>query len=156
MGGYNLDTKHTCGSKSEAACTYYRLDVPADSSLINEDCVTIEETTEELYNITTQINTELDFSNLGDLSIEYNEATPNNPTAKEVAEAFEREIDGLKTAQSDRITDICNLPIEDCDLDLQTLVDSCNVQPSTFKDILQTLIDEIQLLKTKVETLEQQ
>lgn len=155
MTGYNLDTKHTCGDKSEAACTYYRLDVPSDSSLINETCVTIEETTNDLYNITTSIKNDHDFSDLGDLSIEYNESIPNKPTSKEVAIAFEKEIDALKTSQSQQVESICNLPIQDCDLDLKSLVDSCNIIPSTFKDLLQTLIDEIEILKNKVEVLEQ-
>ena len=47
--------KHTCAEKNYATCVYYELEVPDFSSLVGEDCITLEETTEDQYNILADI-----------------------------------------------------------------------------------------------------
>lgn len=55
-------TKSRCGKKQYSACIFYEKDLPDFSEL--QDCVTIEETTEELYNLVGEIKEELDLSTL--------------------------------------------------------------------------------------------
>ena len=55
--------KHTCtGSIQYALCTSYETELPEFSEL---ECPSIEETTEELYNLVGEIKEETDFTNLG-------------------------------------------------------------------------------------------
>lgn len=151
--GYKFNPKDNC-VRQEATCTFYGGYISQDSELINSDCVTIEETTEDIYKTIDSIKEDSDLSSLGQDCFSYNEADPGKPTILEVSKVFESEICKLKDFNSKQVESICELPIEDCGLDLRTLVDSCNTIPETFSDILQVLIDEIQTLKSKVETLE--
>lgn len=57
----NDKLKQRC-TKTEANCTRYRRELPSFSELT--DCVTIEETTEELYNLVGEIKEETDLTGL--------------------------------------------------------------------------------------------
>lgn len=57
----NDKLKQRC-TKTEANCTMYRTELPSFSELT--DCVTIEETTEELYNLVSEIKENVDLTNL--------------------------------------------------------------------------------------------
>ena len=50
--------KHACGTKSYATCIEYQGNLPEFSLL--EDCVDLEETTEELYTLIGDIKEEID------------------------------------------------------------------------------------------------
>lgn len=51
--------KSNCGPKRFATCVYYESDIPEWSDLSEEQCVVIEETTEDLYNKVTELIDEL-------------------------------------------------------------------------------------------------
>ena len=129
--------KHTCSEKNYATCVYYELEVPDFSSLVNQDCITLEETTEDQYNILDGIKSEIDLSALGQDCINYG---INPKTVKSVLLKYEQEICDLK----DRVntletTAICDMNITDCGL---TLPDNpCGGTFSTLGELLGYLLD---------------
>lgn len=54
----------TCGTKNFATCVKYEKGLPTTSLLYNNDCVDLEQTTSELYSITTELKTNTDVSGL--------------------------------------------------------------------------------------------
>jgi hypothetical protein len=129
--------KHTCSEKNYATCVYYELEVPSFSSLINEDCITLEETTEDQYNLIGGIKSEINLSALGQDCINYG---VNPKTVKSVLLKQEQEICNLK----DRVntletTAICDMNITECGL---TLPDNpCGGTFSTLGELLGYLLD---------------
>lgn len=62
--------KHTCtGNLQYSTCVQYELELPEFSEL--GDCVSIEDTTNELYNLVGEIRTETDLSELGNECLDY-------------------------------------------------------------------------------------
>jgi len=129
--------KHTCSEKNYATCVYYEIEVPDFSSLVNQDCITVEETTEDQYNILEGIKAELDLSTLGQDCINYG---INLKTVKSVLLKYEQEICDLKQkVQVLETTAICDMNITDCGL---TLPDNpCGGTFSTLGEILGYLLD---------------
>lgn len=129
--------KHTCAEKNYATCVYYELEVPSISSLVNQDCVTLEETTEDQYNILEGIKSEIDLSALGQDCINYG---VNPKTVKNVLLKYEQEICDLKQkVQILETTAICDINITDCGLTLPG--DSCNNPITTLGQLLGYLLD---------------
>ena len=68
----NNKLKNTCGIKTPSRCVFYDLDLPEFSKLnILNDCITIEETTEDLYNLTDLILSSIDTKELGKQCLKY-------------------------------------------------------------------------------------
>lgn len=131
--------KHTCAEKNYATCVYYELEVPDFSSLVGEDCITLEETTEDQYNILSGIKSEINLSALGQDCITYG-VTPK--TVKNVLLRYEQEICDLK----DRVntletTAICDMDITNCGLDLTGINNNCSSPVTTLGDLLGYLLD---------------
>lgn len=135
--------KNMCGEKTYATCTYYELEVPTFSTLVDEDCITIEETTEDLYNAVGGVKSEIDLSELGDQCLDYVQEDGKN-IVKNVLLKYEQEICDLKgrIALLEDET-VCNKNITSC-VDLTGIVDACNTQISTLGELLQYLVDNTQ------------
>lgn len=71
MGCGKYDISSTCGDRYYATCTFYQTELPEWSELKDQNCVTIEETTEELYKAVTEIKDQLDNSEPSEGCIEY-------------------------------------------------------------------------------------
>ena len=121
--------KETCFDKHYATCVYYELDLPEISS-ITEGCVTLEDTTEDLYNIVTDLNTSLGLEE-GEIVGELIDVQ-----AERITE-LEAQVESLEKQS------FCDLPIDSCNLDLQDLVDICGEQPTTVGELLQIIINQI-------------
>jgi hypothetical protein len=135
--------KHMCGEKTYATCTYYELEVPAFSSLVGQECITIEETTEDLYNLVGGIKSEIDLSALGNDCLTYVQEG-GKTIVKNVLIKYEEEICNLK----DRVTyleneAICDKIITDC-VDLTGILDACSTPITTLGQLLQYLLDNTQ------------
>ena len=90
--------KHTCtGSIQYALCTSYETELPEFSEL---ECPSIEETTEELYNLVGEIKEETDLSELGEKCLEYLLDENDKIVVKNVLLKFEEEICNLKISGS--------------------------------------------------------
>lgn len=135
--------KNMCGEKTYATCTYYELEVPTFSTLLDQDCITIEETTADLYLAVGGIKSEIDLSSLGNSCLTYVQEGGHN-VVRNVLLKYEQEICDLKS----RVTyleneAICDKIITEC-VDLTGIVDACNTQISTLGELLQYLVDNIQ------------
>jgi hypothetical protein len=131
--------KHTCAEKNYATCIYYELDIPTFSDLHGVDCTTIEDTTEDQYNLIGEIKSEIDLSALGEACIEY-DVDPK--TVKSVLLQYEQEICDLRTkVQTLETTAICDINITGCGLDLTGINNNCSSPVVTLGDLLGYLLD---------------
>jgi hypothetical protein len=143
MSNCNNRVKQTCGSINYATCISYETELPTFSEL--GGCVSIEETTEELYNLVGEIKEEIDLSELGEKCLEYITDENNKVVVKNVLLKFEEKICELEEKVTElETTDICNKSITSCNLDLSCL-DSlpCDTPINTLGDLLQAMINKI-------------
>lgn len=135
--------KHTCAEKNYATCVYYELEVPTFSSLVGLDCITVEETTEDLYEIVGKVKSEIDLSSLGDGCLTYVQEE-GKTVVKNVLLKYEEEICLLKERVAILEQEaICNKVVTEC-LDLSGLVDQCNSPINTLGELLQFLVNQTQ------------
>lgn len=133
--------KNTCGSPTYAECVVYESEVNNNSSLKEDVCFNIEETTQDIY---TQLE-EIDLSELGEICLEYVENDEGRNIVKNVLLKFEQEICNLKEkVENLENIAICEKSIVACDLDFGDLVPQCETSVTTLKDTLQLILDTIQ------------
>ena len=124
--------KHTCGSIVFADCTSYQTELPEFSEL---ECPSIEETTEELYNLVGEIKEETDLSELGEKCLEYLLDENDKIVVKNVLLKFEEEICNLKEElELVKNIQICSIPITECLPDLGCLALPCDTSIVTLGD----------------------
>ena len=123
--------KHTCtGSIQYALCTSYEGILPEFSEL---ECPSIEETTEELYNLVGEIKEETDLSELGEKCLEYLLDENDKIVVKNVLLKFEEEICNLKEElELVKNRQICDIPITECLPNLDCLTDACDNNITTL------------------------
>ena len=140
MGETCNNRKYSCGEKISSICTMYEGELPNWSELNNELCVTIEETTEELYKQVSEIKENLDTSNLGEACLQY----PNNENIKQkdVNLVFEKTLCDLLGIVKDSSNSILA-----CDLNYEGLVEECDDIPKNFCQFAQFILDELKKLK---------
>ena len=133
--------KHTCGSTTYATCVSYESELPEFSEL---ECPSIEETTEELYNLVGEIKEQTDLSELGEKCLEYLLDENDKIVVKNVLLKFEEEICELEEKVNLlETTDICNKSIVPCSLNFGDLADTCGNQPTTLAETLQLILDTL-------------
>lgn len=144
MKDCNKKISNTCGTKNYAPCIYYELELP-DFSSIEDECVTIEDTTSDIYDLIKDIREQLDLSELGENCLTYTLDINNKIVVKNALLEIEEKYCELeeKVTELENIG-LCNISIEDCELDLGTLVDSCDEVPQTLSELLQVLINQHQ------------
>ena len=124
--------KHTCGSIVFADCTSYEGILPEFSEL---ECPSIEETTEELYNLVGEIKEETDLSELGEKCLEHLLDENDKIVVKNVLLKFEEEICNLKEElELVKNRQICDIPITECLPDLGCLALPCDTSIVTLGD----------------------
>mgnify|MGYP003404489374 CR=1 FL=1 len=139
MKNCNQKIKHTCGSIVFADCTSYEGTVNADSEFNENNCLSIEQTTQDIYN---QLDN-LDLSELGELCLNYVQENNKN-IVKNVLLKHEEKICELQARVLELETiDICNKLITACDLDFGDLVTACGNQPQTLAEVLQLILDNL-------------
>lgn len=161
MSGCGNKPKHNCGSlKSNSRCVFYDLNVPDYSKLEEEDCTTVEEVLEDLYNLVTELR---DSVNLEDLKVSAEcleldkvkssyDKKKKTYLVKDVLKVIIEKLcnDGSPkdsasggNSNSDNCFDNkCVAELLD-DLDYRGLVDKCGRKPSSLKGFFQLLIDNI-------------
>lgn len=63
-----IKKEDTCPERLYASCTYYEGGLSEDSSIV-KDCPTIEDTTQDLYDLHDSVKDEIDVSSLGNQCI---------------------------------------------------------------------------------------
>ena len=131
--------KNTCaGNIVSSICTKYMGYLP-EYSILNQECASIEETTEELYKNQEKILESIDLSELGNDCIRY-QKQGEKLKVNEALYTLESEICDIK----DKITE--NV-FKEMNLDFKGLTDKCGNSISSLKIFFQTLINEIDNLK---------
>ena len=146
MSGCNNKIKQTCtGSRTFASCTQYEGDVNEDSALVDETCLSLEETTQDIYDQIGAIKNSQDLSALGEQCLTYVEDEDGKIIVKNVLLKMEEEICSLKTQiETLEKRTICDLKISDCNIDLKCLEeDECNQTIVTLADWIQAVTDKI-------------
>jgi hypothetical protein len=141
--GCGNKTKNTCGEKNYATCIYYEKEVPTFSELT--DCITLEETTGETYNLIKDLREQIDLSALGERCLEYILDENDKIIVKNVLLKYEEEICALKAKVEElEEKNISEMLIADWGL---TFPEDCLELPCdnsilTVKDLFQALIDK--------------
>lgn len=131
--------KNKCLTTNYATCTIYEKDVPTYSSLSGQDCIDLEQTTEDLYNLTTDVREQIDLTDLGNDCLTYIRDAENRTVVKNVLLKYEEEICKLKLKIEEiNNTSICDRLIGDC-VDTTGLVDPCGDPIETYGQLLQFL-----------------
>jgi hypothetical protein len=135
--------KHTCAEKNYATCIYYELDVPNFSSLFGEDCITIEETTNDVYEILEGILESINVSALDDNCVDYDTPLGQALKIKDVVLQLEQEVCDLRDKVTVlETTAICNADITHCTgLDLSGINNSCATPVTTLGELLDYLLN---------------
>lgn len=135
--------KQTCtGNRVYATCTEYETELPEFSTL--EDCVTIEETTAELYDVVGKILDNTDLNELGNLCLEYVLDEEGKIIVKNVLSKFEEIIcEQQEKIEALQNTSICNTIITGCNFSWGDLTDSCGDQPLTLGETIQLILDKL-------------
>ena len=133
--------KHTGGSIVFAGCTSYEGILPEFSEL---ECPSIEETTEELYNLVGEIKEETDLKDLGERCLEYVETEEGKIIVKNVLLKHEDEICLLKSRVK-QLEDrqLCDFPISSCGIDLKCLSLPCDTSITNLGQLLDAMITKI-------------
>ena len=120
--------KHTCSSVNYSTCIHYEGSVNTNSELVNETCLDIEQTTQDIYN---QLEN-LDLSALGELCLSYVQEDNKN-IVKNVLLKFEEEICNLKEElELVKNRQVCDIPITECLPNLDCLTDACDNNITTL------------------------
>ena len=144
-GCRNNKIKCNCGTRQNARCVYYDGYLPKYSKL-DEDCVNIEETTEELYENQEKILDSIDLVKLGKECIDYSEFQETNILkVNEALLTIEKEICNLKKNIDDDNSSL--------ELDFKCLVDPCS-NITSLNQLLQIMIYKICNLEQRIITLE--
>lgn len=133
----------TCGTKTYATCVYYEEVIPEFSDIATEECITIEETTKDIYENLEKIYKEIDLSELVNSCLSYVE-TGQVAKVKDILLKYEQEICTLKTkVLALENTAICDMKVTGCGLDLTGLIDVCDNPIITFSDLMNYFLTNI-------------
>ena len=142
----NNKIKCNCGTRQNARCVYYDAYLPKYSKL-DEDCVNINETTEELYENQEKILDSIDLVKLGKKCIDYSEFQEDDSLkVNEAFLTFEKEICELKNKKND---DSYSIDLDK--IDFKCLSDPCNNEITSLENLIQVLINEVCNLKNQME-----
>ena len=147
---YIIKPKHTCGDRSSnARCVFYDLDIPSFSKLSNNDCVTVEETTSDLYNLVSWVRESVNIEGLDMKDLELQSVLDSYDTSKQ--RFLVKDVLGEIISQVDDIKKLTETNDTDSglELDFKCLGSSCGPPITSLKDLLQTLIDEVCTLKNQ-------
>ena len=137
----------TCGKKVNARCVDYEGEVNEDSSLENNNCHTVHDTTEDIFEQLEDLNKCLNLDALGELCITYTQADTAKLKINEAILGLEKAICHLQNELLiDETTDchpIFETDITCLDLDLACLPNApCEEDLTTLKQLIQAIITQ--------------
>ena len=147
--------KHYCLEKVQAICTQYKGTVAECSSLDENDCLTIEETTQDIYDIIDVIKNVIDLSDITYDCITVDFEDEDNPTLKEILDKLIEEICLLKQSQgNDPAADPCEIDLSTCNINTDCLDnDPCTNGLATLPEILNSIIAKLCSLESTINNL---
>lgn len=126
---------NTCTVRANARCIDYDGDVSNSSSLKDETCISIHDTTEDLYGLVENIENQLVPSTLVSNScLVY----PRNPTHSDILTTLDSAICNI---QNNQTTNALDYDVKD--LDMKCLTTPCGDKIANVRELLQALIDKV-------------
>ena len=146
MGNCGDTRKFTCGTKTQSMCVHYKGFIPKYSQLEKEDCVTIEETTEDNYKLISWIKESIDLKDFDPscLNIDEKEDSYDDDKTRYLVKDVLTALTQRMCELEDEVEDANDDTLE---LDFKCLTAPCGDPITSLKDLLQTLINEICKLK---------
>lgn len=137
----NCKEGNICMESIDSKCIEVNSEL-GNNTKITSNCVNQEMVNEDLYVITDDIISDLDTSELGNLSIAFPTVNEKIPF-KEVIKKYEEEIDNLKTEINNlKNINYCNIDITSCGISFGPLVDDCGEPATTLGDVLKILFNQ--------------
>ena len=128
--------RDTCSGKINSICVDYNGDIPNITKLDNKDCNTIEDTTQDLYEIVNEISNQTNIEELRD--------TCTNVGSNEIKDIVKKHDEILCELLNDvETSNNSNLDISGLGIDKKCLSDDCSTGLNTLKDLLQAIIDKL-------------
>lgn len=150
-------TKNTCGEVVSAACVRYELDIPEISPISGNSCVTIEETTKDLYELVDKVFTKIDTTAIKSSDcVTYVLNSDGDIDPKEILKVHDTKIVELLKATG--LCDSCttcpagdevntntspNLDITKLNINFRCLADECDGTITNLKELLQAIINKL-------------
>lgn len=132
--------KNTCGTSTYAECVNYEGKVNESSELKTHCALSIEETTQDIYN---QLE-EIDLSGLGETCLSYVTTSKGKTVVKNVLLKYEEEICNLRQKVLElENRQICDFPISQCITDLSCLELPCDRTIITVADWMNAITTKI-------------
>lgn len=104
--------KHTCGGVySFALCTKYEGSVSSNSDLLDKDCLDVQEVIEDLYDITEDIYSQIDVSNIQNDCIVFTEPRTVSTVLSQIIDKI-CALEDIVTTQTNLITTLQNQVVE--------------------------------------------
>lgn len=150
MGCRTNKLKYNCGTRLNARCVFYDGYIPEDSPLSEEECVVLEETTVDLYEITDDIKEQIDLSELPDECIDYNEEEVGNVKVNEAIIQHQKEICEIKDLLEGLDPNTPSIDLEQ--IDTECLVDVCENGFNSPEELIQAIITKLCELETLINT----
>ena len=136
--------KNNCGVKTPAICVYYYGYLPEYSDL-DKDCVVLEETTEELYKNQEFILKSIDTSKIQEDCIDYPRTDDNKILVVDILQKLQDEICSIKENPD---TPLSNIDLSN--IDMKCLEDEPCYNADSLNNVLQTMIDKICELNSRL------
>lgn len=139
----NSKIKFSCGTRTPSTCVFYDIEIPEFSNLKTEQCVTIEETTEDLYKLIASLRESTDMTLFEkkclDIDKKQDSYTEENVfLIKDVIQALQD-----KVCNPEESSDHDNIEFILQNLDYNCLVLPCDTKPKNLFQFFQLLIDKI-------------
>ena len=139
MANCNNKIKNTCGDSLMAECVDYEGNVNSQSALTDENCLSTEQTTQDIYNQLEQINV----TDINDC-LDYPKNTEGKVEIKSVVIKHGEEICSIKeTLETIKSEAFLNLDISNSGLDFLCLETECGDQIRTIKDWIQAITNRV-------------
>lgn len=151
--------KYNCGERVSSSCVFYNEYFPKYSELKDSDCVTIQETTEELYKNQENIWKHLDTKDLGKECFDYPTVEIDDKEVilvKDILKKHEEEICRLKDKSSGSSSGTNNNPNTENNnqIDLKCLTNDPCYEFYSKDQVIQLLINKVCELEGRLKKLE--
>ena len=140
MGRCSDKIKHTCGDSLKAECVDYEGNVNSQSELLNDSCLSVEDTTQDIYN---QLE-EIDVSDINNECLEYDENEKGKIEIKTVVKKHGDEICSIKeTIDTIKSEAFLDLNIANSGLNFLCLETECETSIQTVRDWIQAVTNRL-------------
>ena len=144
--------------KNFAPCISYEKDLPSCSKHKDANCVSLEDTTSEIYEYICNFKAALSTAGFDtEFCLTFETNSDGEITQREVNEAILQKVCELEIAVAalggGSEIDMNNLDFSSCEFNLGSFVDTCGEEINSVCDLLQALVDTIVTQQSTIDTM---